>query len=80
MILPSKSISPNRALLTISGVVFDELSEPKTVSSLWDLIRRRFADHPISYGWFILSVDLLFLMNLVWFDQVGLLHRARGTG
>jgi len=80
MILPNKSISPNRALLTISGIVFEELSEPKTVSGLWDLIRSRFEDHPISYGWFILSVDLLLLMNLVWFDQVGLLHRARGTG
>jgi hypothetical protein len=67
-------------LLTISGVVYGELSEPKTVSSLWDSIRRRFAQQPISYGWFVLSVDLLFLMNLVWFDQTGLLHRAKGTG
>jgi hypothetical protein len=76
MILPDRNIAPDRALLTISGIIFSRLGEPMTVSRLWDEIRELHQKRPISYVWFLLSVDLLFLMNLVWFDQDGLLRRS----
>jgi hypothetical protein len=76
MILPNRNIAPERALLTIGGLVFDRLSEPATVSRLWDDIRERHKRRPISYVWFLLSIDLLFVLNLVWFDQDGLLRRS----
>ena len=76
MILPDRNIAPDRALLTIGGIIFDRLSEPMTVSGLWDEIRELHQKRPISYVWFLLSVDLLFVMNLVWFDQDGLLRRS----
>jgi hypothetical protein len=76
MILPDRNIAPNRALLTIGGIIFDRLEEPMTVSRLWDEIRALHQKRPISYVWFLLSVDLLFVMNLVWFDQDGLLRRS----
>jgi hypothetical protein len=47
-----------------------------TVSRLWDEIRELHQKRPLSYVWFLLSVDLLFVMNLVWFDQDGLLRRG----
>ncbi|MBN9564266.1 MAG: hypothetical protein J0H14_26595 [Alphaproteobacteria bacterium] len=75
MILPDRNIAPDRALLTISGLIFDRLSEPMTVSRLWDEIREFHQGRPISYVWFLLAVDLLFVLNLVWFDQDGLLRR-----
>jgi hypothetical protein len=76
MILPDRNIAPDRALLTIGGIIFERLSEPMTVSRLWDEIRELHKKRPISYVWFLLSVDLLFVMNLVWFDQDGLLKRS----
>ena len=76
MILPTKTISPDRALLTIAGSIFERLSEASTVSKIWDDIRERYAHKPISYSWFILAVDLLFVMNTVYFDQDGLLTRT----
>ena len=76
MILPDRNIAPDRALLTIGGMIFDRLAEPMTVSRLWDEIRRLHHKRPISYVWFLLSIDLLFVLNLVWFDQDGLLKRS----
>jgi hypothetical protein len=76
MILPTKNIAPERALLTIAGKVFDHLDEPATVSRVWDEIRAEYQERPLSYAWFLLAVDLLFIMNLVWFDQSGLLRRS----
>ncbi len=76
MILPDRNIAPDRALLTISGMIFNRLAEPMTVSRLWDEIRELNKKRPISYIWFLLSVDLLFVLNLVWFDQDGLLKRS----
>jgi ABC-3C biological conflict system middle component len=76
MILPDRNITPDRALLTIGGIIFDRLREPMTISRLWDEIRELNQKRPLSYVWFLLSVDLLFIMNLVWFDQDGLLRRS----
>jgi hypothetical protein len=76
MILPDRNIASDRALLTIGGMIFDRLVEPMTVSRLWDEIRMLHKRRPISYVWFLLSVDLLFVLNLVWFDQDGLLRRS----
>ncbi len=76
MILPDRNIAPDRALLSVSGIIFEQLAQPTTVSRLWDDVRERNKNRPISYVWFLLSVDLLFVLNLVWFDQDGLLRRS----
>ncbi|GEL52698.1 ABC-three component system middle component 6 [Asaia bogorensis] len=78
MILPTKNISPDRALLTIAGQIFARLDGACTVSGVWDEFRTKQQSRPIAYGWFILAVDLLFLMGLVWLDQDGLLRRNVG--
>jgi hypothetical protein len=76
MILPTQNIAPDRALLTIAGQIFNRLREPTTVSRAWDDMRAQHEGTPLSYGWFLLAVDLLFCMHLVWFDQSGLLRRV----
>ena len=78
MILPSKNIPTDRALLTLAGKAFDQLHRPTTVSALWEMIREEYAARPIAYAWFILAIDLLYIMSLVRFDQNGLLARANG--
>jgi hypothetical protein len=76
MILPNRNVAPERALLTIAGTVFQRLSEPTTVSRIWDDVRHEHRKKPISYMWFLLAIDLLFILGLVWFDQDGLLQRT----
>ena len=79
MILPTKHIRPDRALLAIGGELLVFLREPVTVSRLWDDVRSKRGDPgepaPINYDWFVLALDLLFLVGAVEFDR-GLLRRA----
>ncbi len=78
MILPTKNISPDRALLTLAGKVFEGLAAPKTVSGLWDDFREQQQARPISYAFFILAVDLLYLMKLVTLYDYCLIQRRTG--
>ena len=78
MILPTKHIRPDRALLTVGADVLACLGEPITVSRLWDEIRAARSDRsvlaPISYDWFVLALDLLFLVKAVKFER-GLIEK-----
>lgn len=80
MILPTKHIRPERALLTIGAEVLAALRGPMTVSRVWDEVRRRRGEAgepaPITYDWFVLALDLLFVMKAVEFED-GLLRKCR---
>lgn len=69
MILPAKHLSAERALLSVGGHLLEHLDVPQTVSSLWDSVRARRDTEdpraPISYDWFILALDLLFMVGAV---------------
>ena len=73
MILPSKHLSSDRALLTIGARLLHSLNEPKTVSALWDTVRSRrdirSGHGPLSYDWFVLSLDLLHAVKAIDFDN-----------
>lgn len=79
MILPTKHIRPERALLTIGAEILAALRGPMTVSRVWDEVRRRRGEAaepaPISYDWFVLALDLLFAMKAVEFAN-GLLRKG----
>jgi hypothetical protein len=79
MILPTKHLRPDRALLAVGADLLVALREPMTVSRLWDHIRDGRGDAgepaPISYDWFVLAVDLLFMIGAVEFDR-GLLQKT----
>ena len=78
MILPSKHLSQDRATLTVGARILRHLSQPKTVSALWEEIRRtggKREDMPPSrYDAFVIALDLLFLMGAIEF-QDGLLSQ-----
>jgi len=77
MILPSKHVSQDRALLSVGARVLLCLSRPKTVSALWEetLLATNKGDVPLlRYDWFVLGLDLLFLMDIIDL-QDGLLRR-----
>ncbi len=69
MILPTKRLNPDRALLSVGGEVLHLLREPKTVSRLWDEIKKaRNAQPekaPLTYDWFVLALDLLCILKAV---------------
>jgi len=73
MILPTKHIRPDRALLAVGADVLGCLREPMTVSRLWAEIRTARSDRavsaPINYDWFVLALDLLFIVKAVQFDR-----------
>lgn len=80
MILPTKHLRPERALITVGAEILGKLRSPTTVSRLWDDIRGdRGADlkqAAITYDWFVLALDLLFLMGAVTYER-GVLRRVR---
>lgn len=79
MILPTKHIRPDRALLAVGAELLGCLREPMTVSRLWDEIRAsrssRVPPAPINYDWFVLALDLLFIVRAIEFNR-GLIHKA----
>lgn len=81
MILPSRHLPQDRALLTVGGHVLVYLSRPKTVSALWEELNRHqegvTATLPrrITYDWFLLALDLLYALGTIELD-CGLVTRS----
>ena len=79
MILPSKHLSQDRALLTVGATILRRLSHPVTVSALWEQMAGAPLDHktssPLRYDGFVLALDLLFLMGAIELSE-GLLIRS----
>ena len=79
MILPTKHIRPDRALLGVGAEVLGVLKRPMTMSMLWDEIRsRRSVSNTIAvldYRWFVFALDLLYIIGAVELDE-GLIRKA----
>ncbi len=79
MILPSKHLSQERALLTVGARVLSRLSQPKTVSALWEevlLVQGHGGNSVLSYDAFVLTLDLLFSIKAISFAD-GLVSRSK---
>ncbi len=80
MILPTKHIRADRALLSVGAELLGLLRHPMTVSRLWDRFRERRGNlsgvAPVTYDWFVLTLDLLFIMGAVGLED-GLLRKAK---
>ena len=62
MILPSKHISQENALLTVGAELLNIINRPKTVSTIWEQMRLA---RSINYNWFILALDLLYTIDAI---------------
>lgn len=73
MILPTKRLSPERAMLTIGGEILGLLAEAKTVSRLWDdlehVMGERSSIQIVGYDWFVLTLDLLYMLGSIEMDH-----------
>ena len=70
MILPSKHLPQDRALLTVGARILQRLPQPITISALWEeLTCKRVAERidakPLRYDGFVLALDLLFLVGAI---------------
>jgi hypothetical protein len=69
MILPTKSIGTDLALLTVGAQIIQQLDTPATVSATWDRVSsyRDSVKTPsaLPFWWFALSLDLLFVMGAI---------------
>lgn len=79
MILPTKHLAQERALLTVGARILPRVVQPITVSALWEELSRGPAStvNPLSlrYDAFVLALDLLFLMGAIQLND-GLLTRT----
>ena len=80
MILPTKRLPQDRALLAIGADVLLILARPQTVSKLWDEVKQNRQDRRFStrlpFDWFLLSLTLLFAVGAIELID-GRLHKAK---
>jgi len=73
MILPTKHLRSERAMLTVGAEVLELLTEPKTVSRLWDELGHTTSEPSskriVTYDWFVLTLDLLYILGTVEMDH-----------
>jgi hypothetical protein len=81
MLLPTKTLSPTRSLLGVGASILRLLDEPKPVSRLWDDFKRRRSalrgSPTITFAWFVLALDMLFVVGLIQFDRGRIAKRPR---
>jgi hypothetical protein len=69
LILPTKRLPEDRALLAIGADVLLLLYRPQTVSKLWEDLKsrrqNRIASSPLPFDWFVLSLSFLFAIGAV---------------
>ena len=79
MILPTKYLPHDRALLGVGAEILNQLKEPRSVSELWECVleyrKTRPAATPLSFDWFVLALNLLYAIFAIEYVQ-GLVHRG----
>jgi hypothetical protein len=78
MILPTKGLAADRALLSVGAEILRRLERPKTISRLWEQIRQRQSSllEAVAYDWFLLALNLLYMWGAVDIEE-GRLRRSR---
>lgn len=79
MILPSKHLKTDRALIGIGGEVLQLLDQSKTVSRLWEEFRdarSQQSKHEVGFDRFVLTLDMLFLFEAIDFDRGRIVRRG----
>lgn len=67
MLLPTKGVSSERALLTLGSKILSDLAEPASISAVWERFRAAngSSDGEVSFDWFALALTSLYAMELV---------------
>ena len=79
MILPSKHLKTDRALIGIGGDVLQLLNQSKSVSRLWDEFREARSQegkYVVGFDRFVLTLDMLFLFEAIDLDRGRIVRRG----
>lgn len=80
MILPTKRLPLDKSLLGVGARILGTLDRPKTVSRVWDDLRKAAdLDEPsrrLTYDWFVLGLDLLYSTGAIE-ERGGVLRKAQ---
>lgn len=63
MILPNKYLTIEYSLVGVGAIIIHKLTKPKTISTLWEEIRKE--PYVNTYHRFIVTLDFLFLMGFL---------------
>ncbi|RPJ73671.1 MAG: hypothetical protein EHM20_11870 [Alphaproteobacteria bacterium] len=79
MLLPAKHIRLAESIIGLSGFVLEKLNKPKTVDLLWKELRHASEnnEYPAYHSMenLLLSIDFLFLLDLVKLNENGEVFR-----
>lgn len=67
MIHPTKHIPAEQTLLGAGAVIFSELSQPRTVTALWETVRE--AKAVGTFERFVLALTMLYALRVVRFER-----------
>ena len=77
MILPSKSISPERSLIALGSEILGLLRQsPLTISSVWTELHvseKTIRSTPTGFDWFVLALDMLYALDAIELQPSGVL-------
>lgn len=73
MILPSKHIPEDQALIGVGATVLKHLGSPQTITSLWESVRNE--KNVGTYERFVLALDFLHIMGVVGLNK-GMIKRV----
>ncbi|WP_442960709.1 ABC-three component system middle component 6 [Pseudarthrobacter sp. MM222] len=80
MILPTKGISPQRALVTVGAQALEVLTLPRSSNSAFEATKQlrlaRGFREPLSFDWFSLALALLYSIGAIGLSNDGLLVRT----
>ena len=69
MLVPTKGITPDRALLTVGAQIIRILDSPLTVSQAWVRVRELRSSEGVGrdlpFWWFTLALDVLYALGAV---------------
>lgn len=74
MILPTKHIPQDEALIGVGATLLENIDRPVTVSGLWEKVREK--RNVGTFERFVLAANLLFLMGVIDFRD-GMLSRVK---
>ena len=73
MLVPTKGIHPERALLTVGAVILSLLESPARVSGLWARFTQRLNANGdssvVTFDWFTLALSMLFAVGVISWNE-----------
>lgn len=83
MLLPTKSIPADQAMLTIGAQILIQLDSPASISATWDRLldwrTKNRMPSALPFWWFALTLDFLFAVNAIDLSGGELRRNSRAT-